>query len=175
MDFRLKRTPGLYLAGFMGCGKTTAGRLLADELGWSFVDIDADIEQEQHKPIAHIFAEQGEAAFRQLESEAIRKHVAAIEAGNPCVVALGGGALTVEENWRTIECNGITVWLDCPLERMRARVAGDPARPLARDPQEFERLFEKRRPLYERAHFRIDAGTDEAAEIVRRILNLPIF
>lgn len=159
----------------MGCGKTTVGRLLAEELGWCFIDIDVDIEAQQGRTIAQIFADQGEGAFRELESEAIRSRVAAIEAGEPCVVALGGGAFVNQFNWELIERNGLTIWLDCPLDLLRFRVAGDAARPLALDPQMFERLFESRRPLYARAHFHIDVSTDDPSEVVRSILLLPIF
>ncbi|MGH9610671.1 MAG: shikimate kinase [Bryobacteraceae bacterium] len=175
MHVRLKRTPGLYLAGFMGCGKTTVGRLLAEELGWNFIDVDAEIESMQRQTIARIFAEQGEAAFRELESRAIRARVAAIEAGDPTVVALGGGAFVVRPNWELIERNGITIWLDCPLDRIRSRLSADGVRPLAQDPLHFERLFEQRRPLYARAHYSIDAGAGDPSEIVRSILGLPIF
>lgn len=175
MHVRLKRTPGLYLAGFMGCGKTTVGRLLADELGWNFIDVDDEIEGEQQQTIARIFAEQGEAAFRELESRAIRARVAAIEAGDPTVVALGGGALVSQPNWELIERNGITIWLDCPLNLIRSRITDDGVRPLTQDPLRFERLFEQRRPQYARAHFSIDAGAGDPAAIVRSILGLPIF
>lgn len=175
MHLRLKRTPGLYLTGFMGSGKTTVGWLLARELGWQFVDIDAEIEREQQKTIASIFAEHGEAVFREIESGVIRSRIAAIEAGEPSVVALGGGAVTVEHNWELIERNGITIWLDCPLERIRGRIPANGDRPLAQDKAQFERLFEVRRPLYARAHFAIPAGSDDPAEIVRSILDLPIF
>jgi shikimate kinase len=175
MHVRLKRTPGLYLAGFMGCGKTTVGRLLADELGWNFIDVDAEIESEQRETIACIFAERGEAAFREMESLAIRARVAAIEAGDPSVVALGGGALVLQPNWELIERNGITIWLDCPLDLIRSRITNDGVRPLAQDPLHFERLFEQRRSQYARAHFSIDAGAADPPEIVRNILGLPIF
>lgn len=175
MHLRLKRTPGLYLTGFMGCGKTTVGRLLAEELGWNFADIDAEIEKEQLETIAQIFAERGEPEFRALESDAIRCRIALIEAGYPTVVALGGGALTVQPNWELIERNGITIWLDCPLDRIRSRIGDDVSRPLARDALQFERLFELRRPLYARAHFSVDAAADDPQEIARTILDLPIF
>ena len=87
MTLKLKRTPGLYLVGFMAVGKTTVGRALADELGWPFADIDAEIEANEGKTIAQIFDERGEFAFRDLETEAIRRRVRWIEAGHPCVVA----------------------------------------------------------------------------------------
>src|ERR1700683_3255811 len=73
MLLKLKRTPGLYLVGFMGSGKSAVGRLLADELGWSFADVDDDIEKEQGVSIADIFDTRGEEEFRRLEQEAIRK------------------------------------------------------------------------------------------------------
>src|SRR6185369_15725528 len=71
MDLRLKRTPGLYLVGFMGCGKSTVGRLVADALGWRFVDVDDDIEAREGCPISDIFETRGEREFRRIESEAI--------------------------------------------------------------------------------------------------------
>ena len=61
MILKLKRTPGIYLVGFMGSGKTTIGRLLAQELGWKFVDLDDDVEADQKKPIAEIFEQIGRA------------------------------------------------------------------------------------------------------------------
>ena len=73
MLLKLKRTPGLYLVGFMGSGKSAVGRLLADELGWSFADIDEDIEQAHGISIAEIFDTRGEQEFRGMEQEALRK------------------------------------------------------------------------------------------------------
>src|SRR6185437_11063506 len=116
---KLKRTPALYLVGFMASGKTTIGRAVADELGWPFTDIDSEIESCQGKSIAEIFLNEGETVFRDLETEAIRTRVMAIEAGNPCVVALGGGAFVQPRNWELIQNNGIAVWLDCRLETVR--------------------------------------------------------
>lgn len=174
MDIRLKRTPGLYLVGFMGCGKTTVGRLLADRLGWQFVDVDDDIEARAHTTISRIFETCGEAEFRRIESEAIRRRVREIECGCPTVLALGGGAFTIDANFELIGGNGVSVWLDCPLEIVRSRVERETHRPLARDPERFAALFQERQTFYSRADFRIDAG--EAPEgVVEAVLALPLF
>ncbi len=177
VTLKLKRTPALYLVGFMASGKTTIGRAVADELGWPFTDIDTEIEARQGKRIAEIFLNEGEAVFRDMETEAIRAHVAQIEAGNPCVVALGGGAFVQPRNWELIQNNGIAVWLDCALETVRKRLGEDTdsIRPLAADKGGLQKLYEDRRPLYARADFRIDVDTAELPQIVQKILRLPIF
>lgn len=175
MDLKLKRTPGLYLVGFMASGKSTVGRLLASELGWRFSDIDSEIESEQRTTISQIFQTRGERAFRILEADAIRRRVMEIRAGHPHVVALGGGAFLQSENWQTVQNNGITVWLDCPLERVNQRLIGDTSRPLAVSPERVAQLLAERRPVYARADFRVEADCDDVAVITRRILKLPIF
>ena len=76
MILKLVRTPGIYLTGFMASGKTVIGRLLADRLGWTFIDLDAVIEAEQGTTIRSIFDTRGEEYFRQLETEAIRTRLA---------------------------------------------------------------------------------------------------
>ena len=81
MILKLKRTPGIYLTGFMASGKTTIGRLLAEELGWHFCDLDEQIEAQQGTSIAQIFDTLGEQEFRRIESEAIRAHVRSVERG----------------------------------------------------------------------------------------------
>ena len=175
MTLKLKRTPGLYLVGFMACGKTTIGHSLSEELGWFFVDIDREIENREGKSIAQIFVERGEAVFRDLETEMIRARVSQVESGTPCVFALGGGAFVQPRNWDLIENNGVTVWLDCPFETIRKRLGDDTTRPLAADRNGLAQLFEDRRPLYGRADFRVEVDTDDISEIVQKILRLPIF
>ena len=83
MILKLKRTPGLYLVGFMGCGKTTVGEMVADELGWSFVDIDEEIEAREQTTIARIFNTRGEPEFRRLESEVLHTSVRLVQRGRP--------------------------------------------------------------------------------------------
>ena len=91
MNLKLKRTPGLYLVGFMGAGKTTAARLLADEIGWRFADLDEDIEGQQRRSISELFATVGEEEFRRIETEAIHRRIQSIRRGMPTVLGLGGG------------------------------------------------------------------------------------
>lgn len=174
MILKLKRTPGLYLVGFMACGKTTVGRMVADELGWSFVDIDEEIEAEQKMRISQIFRERGEPEFRRIESEILDRRVRTVRRGRPTVVALGGGAFAQKHNYELLEENGVTVWLECPFAVLRQRCGIDPTRPLSRDPKAMEQLFDLRREAYARADFKVDA-TPDAAAVCRAVLKLPIF
>jgi shikimate kinase len=175
VTIKLKRTPGIYLVGFMAAGKTTIGRRLADELGWSFVDIDEDIENDQGTTIAEIFDTRGEEEFRRIETAAIQKRVHFIERGRPMVVALGGGAFAQHRNFELLENNGISVWLDCPFAMVAERVGRTSHRPLARDVDRFRQLYEARRAAYERADFRIEIQGDDPVPVVQSILSLPIF
>ena len=175
MHLKLKRTPGLFIGGFMASGKSTAGRLLAERLGWHFADVDAGIERDQGCTIREIFEQQGEAAFREIESAAIRKFINDICRGHPWVLALGGGAFVQEQNWELIREHGVTLWLDCSLARIEERLTHDLTRPLATDRDRLAQLYHTRQPLYSRADYRIDADCDDPAQIVARILDLPIF
>lgn len=175
MILKLVRTPGIYLVGFMGSGKTTIGTLLADRLGWDFIDLDAEIEAEQKMRISDIFDCCGEERFRQIETEAIRLHLRAVRSGRPVVMALGGGAFVRPENREMLEENGVTLWLDCPLEVARQRIEGCNDRPLARDPAEFERLYEARRACYQCADFRVETEAGSTEAVVDSICALPVF
>ena len=175
MILKLKRTPGVYLVGFMASGKTTIGRLLADELGWAFADLDEDIVAVHGAPIADIFDTLGEEEFRKTEQIAILNRVGQIERGKPMVVALGGGTFVSEANQELLIENGITVWLDCPFDRLCARIEGSTHRPLARDPEKFKQLYKDRRAAYEKAEHRIEIQSDHPAAVVAAILKLPVF
>jgi shikimate kinase len=175
MILKLKRTPGIYLVGFMACGKSMIGSRLAERIGWGFADVDADIEAEQSASILEIFDIRGEEEFRKLETEALRRRVHTIQAGHPLVVALGGGAFTRSANYDLVEDNGVTVWLDCPLSLIRRRVESSAHRPLARDPIKFEVLYYARRESYARADYRVNVTNDDPESTVGSILKLPIF
>ncbi len=175
MILKLKQTPGIYLVGFMGCGKSSVGRALADELGWSFFDLDEEIERAASSTVVELFESRGEPAFRELETAALKKRVQHVRMGRPQVVALGGGAFSTQENYELASNHGITIWLDTPFELIEARVAKETHRPLARDPLRFRHLFEERRDDYARADYRIPTEEDSPEAIVARIISLPLF
>ena len=174
MILKLKRTPGIYLVGFMASGKTTVGRLLADELGWSFADLDEDIEATHGSSISDIFEKRGEEEFRAVEKDAVRRRVGEVARGRPMVVALGGGSFNDESSRALLQENGVTIWLDCSFPRVCARIEGTSHRPLARDPEKFQRLFHERKDMYSKAEYRIEVETDDPTAIVQTILRLGI-
>jgi shikimate kinase len=171
MNLTLKKTPGIYLVGFMASGKSTIGRHLAGELGWSFFDIDDEIEHAEKAGIASIFDTRGEAEFRRVESLLIAQHVRSIERGRPAVLALGGGAYTVPANRERVRGNGIAIWLDCPLEVVQRRVAQTSHRPLARDPETFAALYHARRQCYALADLHVTIESEDPTVAVRAILS----
>jgi len=172
---KLKQTPGIYLIGFMASGKTTIGKALADRLGWNFADIDDDIEALEGRSIPEIFDTLGEGAFRQMETEAIKKRVRAVSFGRPTVIAVGGGAAAHPGNLELLDDHGVTIWLSCSFDVVARRVAQNSHRPLARDLKRFEELYYARQPAYQRAGYRIDIESDDPEVAVDAILNLSLF
>jgi shikimate kinase len=175
MILKLKRTPGIYLVGYMGSGKSTIGRRLAEELGWTFADLDEEIESAQGRPISTIFDQDGEPAFRRIEHDALAAHLHRIQAGTPTVLALGGGAFSRPENRELIANNGISIWLHCPVGTLWERVSLATHRPLARDRARFEALYLTRRPDYAMAEYRIEACDSDPLVAVASFLELPLF
>jgi shikimate kinase len=174
MNLRLKRTPGLYVVGFMASGKSTVGRLLARQLGWSFFDTDDEIEAAEKTSIADLFDTRGEAEFRRIEAEIIGQHVHWIERGRPAVLALGGGAFVEPANRDLLLGHGIAIWLDCPLDVVKRRVAQAAHRPLARNAEKFAALYAARQESYALADLRVSIESDDPAATVESILAHPL-
>ncbi len=162
----------IYLLGFMGSGKSTVGALLAQELGWPFIDLDATIEAGQGLTVRELFDRAGEAFFRGVERAAL------IEASKaePAVIALGGGTFAQKSNLEFIrEVGGATIWLDCAFEELRRRCEGMNSRPLFRDPASFAQLLDQRLPYYQLAEYRVPIEGRAPQEVVAQILRLKIF
>jgi shikimate kinase/3-dehydroquinate synthase len=127
----------------MGAGKSTIGQEVATSSGRPFVDLDREIER-RHGPIVDIFR-RGEPEFRRIEEELVAEVLAS---PTPAVIALGGGAVLSERTRDLLVADAFTVWVDVDPTEAWERV-GDSGRPLAQDPEQFRRLFDERRPLYE--------------------------
>ncbi|HET6142933.1 MAG TPA: shikimate kinase [Candidatus Acidoferrales bacterium] len=171
------------LTGFMGSGKSTIGRLLAAQLAWRFIDLDAEIERESGISISQIFLQKGEAAFRELEHECLTRVLRATSArDSQLVLALGGGtfaqprnaALIRELNARQRSSSAVVVWLDCATEDLLQRCVLMGDRPLFRDEASFRKLYEERLPYYRQADYRVESG-GEPMRVVEQILALGIF
>lgn len=158
----------IFLVGFMGAGKTTVGRALAERLEYRFFDLDDQIAARAGKSVQAIFAELGESEFRQLERDLITSH----KNDRRTVVALGGGAYVSEANRVLLRAIGKTVWLDCPLEVCLRRISEDGLRPLVGNPDEMAVLLEQRRPAYAQTDYVIRAGERAPAELVQEIVTL---
>jgi shikimate kinase len=157
----------VYLVGFMAAGKTSVGRALARRLDWKFIDIDDLIERQEHLTVAEIFARHGEPYFRAAERAILLDQLNARHA----IVATGGGTFADPQNRAAIRNDGVSVWLDAPLERVIARMPADGRRPLAADRADLERLYEGRRLAYEQAHVRLDAGRAGVDALVEQLID----
>jgi len=158
----------VYLVGFMAAGKTTVARALARRLDWRAIDIDEVVEERERMPVADIFAKHGEAYFRIAERAALADQLRV----QHVVVATGGGTFVDPQNRAMINADGLSIWLDIPLERAQARVPVDGRRPLAADREAFERLYQTRRVAYQQAHIRIDAGRQGVDALVEQLMDL---
>jgi shikimate kinase len=134
----------IVLAGFMGTGKSTAGRIVAGRLGMTFVDSDVEIEALAGRRIADIFSQSGEGAFRQIEAEVCQR----LAAGTNQVIATGGGALLNPATRVASEQSGVVICLRCELGEIIRRVGDDPERPLFGSRDAVKRLLAARADAY---------------------------
>ena len=157
----------IYLVGFMGSGKSTVGKILAEKLNMKFVDIDKLIEEKEGMKIKDIFEQKGESYFRELE----RKQIEAIVNQEGLVVSTGGGLGANLDNMNLMKKNGDVVWLDVSLNTVLDRLKNDQDRPLLKQPTEkIKQLFEERKNVYRLANIRINADKKTPSQIVEEIL-----
>ena len=159
----------IVMVGLMGCGKSAVGRRLAAKLGLPFVDADEEIEKAAGKSIEDIFAEHGEAYFRNGE----RKVIARLLRSGPQVLATGGGAFMSEETRRAIAESGISVWLRADLPILMRRVVKRDNRPLLKtgDPEAVMReLMDTRYPVYAKADITVESREAPHETIVADIM-----
>jgi len=175
------RRERIYLTGFMGSGKSTIGPILANTIGYEFVDIDRSIERAAGKSVNQIFLESGEDRFRSLE----RELVVSLSARPHLVIALGGGTIMDAENFRRIMASGIVVYLKSTPEQVFRRVYRREDRPVLRDQagerldddrlrERIDNLYRLREPVYAQADFTVHTGERRVGltvdEIVRILL-----
>lgn len=137
----------IILCGFMGCGKSTVGKLLAKKMGVSFVDMDAYIENKSQMTVKEIFEKHGESYFRDLEYDACVK----LSKTGDKVIAAGGGTLTFPRNVDVFKKNGLILFLDVSYKALCTRLKNDTSRPLLQCENRNEKikeLLDKRMPVY---------------------------
>jgi shikimate kinase len=172
----MKEGPRIVLTGFMGAGKTTVAQALARLVGGTAVNLDELVTRLEGRTPQALIDEEGEEHFRAAETRALRL---ALEDGRARVIDTGGGALTLERNRALVAAHRcLTVWLDAPFDLCWQRISADAphtSRPLARDRDRAESLYQQRRQVYQLAalHVRVTperTAHDLAAEIARAAL-----
>ena len=158
----------IVLVGLMGAGKTSVGRRLAEKLGLDFIDADHEIELAAGKPITEIFADHGEAYFREGE----RRVIARLLENPKQVLATGGGAWMNSETREKVKSRGISVWLKADLDVLLKRVAKRNDRPLLRQEPEtvLRNLIEQRYPFYALADITVESRDVQHGQMVNDVI-----
>ena len=170
LSIMMQNRGNVFLIGFMGSGKTTIGRLLAQEMGWDFIDLDEMIERREGMSIENIFDTHGEVYFRRVEMSLLKE----IVSKSRTVIALGGGTPTQDATWPLLRRNGVVVYLRCRVDELYRRLQDDNNRPLLRRVppacrataleqrlQRIEELLILREPFYRRADFVVDSTSHQ--------------
>ena len=159
------RPPRVYLTGFMGCGKSTVGPILANTLGYAYVDLDSAIESRSGKSIASLFGDSGEEEFRRIEQDVFRT----VSAPSRIVVSLGGGALTDQATLAHARATGVLVYLQASIDDIVIRLRRKTDRPLLLSPngeplsdrafrERVRALLAEREPVYRTADIIVDTA-----------------
>lgn len=159
----------IVLTGFMGTGKTEVGRILAQRLGYTLLDADSIIEQEQKMKITEIFQRFGEPYFRDIEADVIRR----LSERDRVVISTGGGVVLRQENMENLRKKGVIVCLTASPETILKRTSNDSSRPLLQveDPlKRIKEMLEFRRPYYEKSDIMIDTEGKSPVEVAEEII-----
>jgi len=157
------------LIGFMGSGKTTIGKKLARQLGWTFLDSDILIQEKKKCTIPEIFAKNGEAYFRECERSVLIE-VAKLK---KVVLATGGGLPIGEKNWEILHRDFFTIYLKANFNELFLRINGDPIRPMLQkypSHEQLKELYLNRLSWYEKAHVIIDTTQKKLERIIGEII-----
>lgn len=168
----------IFLIGYMGCGKSRWGKMIASYYGFRFIDLDKLIEEREKLSVPEIFSEYGENGFRKREKEALQ----AIPKGEKLIVATGGGAPCFHGNMDYMNREGISLFIECAPELLRERITNsDTERPLVKNmsPEELllyiSKHLNERLPFYEQSQYKITSGDlelDDFTNLLDPIINL---
>ena len=160
-------TDNVVLVGFMGAGKSSVGRILANRLGRCFVETDEMITATEGRPVPEIFAEKGEAHFRALEDEAVR--LLGLKRGE--VIATGGGLPCRDGRLEALRAIGTVVWLSGDFGALYERALRGGDRPMLRGKtrEQAEALYEARKPFYSKADLAVDTTTLNLDQVAARV------
>jgi shikimate kinase len=159
----------IYLVGFMGTGKTSVGRRLAQLKKWTFVDLDELIELQQQRRIVDIFAQKGEPYFRKIEKKALKQ----VSTQNNFVVACGGGIVLDPDNLNLMKKTGTLICLSANCEAILKRVSSSKERPIlnvAKPRERIELLLKMRAPYYLQADKTIDTSDLSIKQVASKIV-----
>jgi shikimate kinase len=159
----------------MGAGKSSVGRVLAEQLGWTFEDLDERIERRERRKVPEIFRDSGESGFRQSEHAALKELLRELRTGTQRIVALGGGAFAHKDNATLVKAGRVpTVFLDAAVEelwrRCRQQAEQQTERPLLGSLKGFAELYQARRRQYMKASFRQETGGKTVQEIAAEVV-----
>jgi shikimate kinase len=155
------------LVGFMGVGKSTVGPLVAERLGWDFLDMDEQLEERLGMSVAEYFRARGEEAFRGEE----RQMALELLERERLVVAAGGGAFANDDTRNLLKRNAVTVWLRCDVDEIVRRVPADGRRPLAGNREIMTARLADREPSYREADVHVAAEDAEPGAVADRVVS----